>query len=113
MSAEPSPDPRFSLANERTFLAWIRTALALLAAAAGLTVVDVSWPVALVRTIACVLAAAGGASALLAWRRWRTVETAIAAGRTAPVPGAAVIVGVSAAIAGIAVVLVVLIAVAA
>ena len=22
------PDPRFSLANERTFLAWIRTALA-------------------------------------------------------------------------------------
>lgn len=27
------PDPRFSFANERTFLAWIRTALALLAAA--------------------------------------------------------------------------------
>ncbi|MDQ0144673.1 YidH family protein [Pseudarthrobacter niigatensis] len=25
------PDPRFSLANERTFLAWIRTSLALLA----------------------------------------------------------------------------------
>lgn len=27
------PDPRFSLANERTFLAWIRTSLALLAGA--------------------------------------------------------------------------------
>lgn len=27
------PDPRFTFANERTFLAWIRTALALLAAA--------------------------------------------------------------------------------
>jgi hypothetical protein len=27
------PDPRFTLANERTFLAWIRTALALIAAA--------------------------------------------------------------------------------
>lgn len=26
------PDPRFTLANERTFLAWIRTSLALLAA---------------------------------------------------------------------------------
>ena len=25
------PDPRFSLANERTFLAWIRTGLALIA----------------------------------------------------------------------------------
>ena len=27
------PDPRFSLANERTFLAWVRTALALVAGA--------------------------------------------------------------------------------
>lgn len=27
------PDPRFTLANERTFLAWTRTALALLASA--------------------------------------------------------------------------------
>ena len=26
------PDPRFSLANERTFLAWLRTALAMYAA---------------------------------------------------------------------------------
>src|SRR5690349_4711694 len=26
------PDPRFTMANERTFLAWIRTSLALLAA---------------------------------------------------------------------------------
>ena len=26
------PDPRFTLANERTFLAWVRTALAMLAA---------------------------------------------------------------------------------
>lgn len=30
------PDPRFSLANERTFLAWIRTSLALLAGGIGL-----------------------------------------------------------------------------
>lgn len=30
------PDYRFSLANERTFLAWIRTALAFLAAAVGI-----------------------------------------------------------------------------
>jgi inner membrane protein YidH len=27
------PDPRFSLANERTFLAWIRTSIALIAGA--------------------------------------------------------------------------------
>ena len=34
------PDPRFSLANERTFLAWIRTALALLAIAGALLALD-------------------------------------------------------------------------
>jgi putative membrane protein len=32
-SASPGVDARFSLANERTLLAWVRTALALLAAA--------------------------------------------------------------------------------
>jgi len=31
LSNGTDPDPRFSLANERTFLAWIRTALGLIA----------------------------------------------------------------------------------
>ncbi len=35
------PDPRFSLANERTFLAWIRTSLALLGAGVALEALDV------------------------------------------------------------------------
>ena len=30
------PDPRFTCANERTFLAWIRTALAVIAAGVAL-----------------------------------------------------------------------------
>lgn len=33
---EQEPDHRFTLANERTFLAWVRTSLALLAAAVAL-----------------------------------------------------------------------------
>jgi putative membrane protein len=35
-AAESEPDPRFTLANERTFLAWSRTALALVAAGLGI-----------------------------------------------------------------------------
>ena len=34
------PDPRFSLANERTLLAWIRTALALVGAGVVIDAVD-------------------------------------------------------------------------
>jgi putative membrane protein len=34
--AESEPDPRFTLANQRTFLAWSRTALALVAAGLGI-----------------------------------------------------------------------------
>lgn len=40
--AESEPDPRFTLANERTFLAWNRTALALVAA--GLAIVQLLPP---------------------------------------------------------------------
>jgi putative membrane protein len=40
--AESEPDPRFILANERTFLAWSRTALALVAA--GLAIVQLLPP---------------------------------------------------------------------
>jgi putative membrane protein len=40
--AESEPDPRFTLANERTFLAWNRTALALIAA--GLAIVQLLPP---------------------------------------------------------------------
>lgn len=39
MKMGEDPDFRFSLANERTFLAWIRTALAFLATAIGLDIV--------------------------------------------------------------------------
>ena len=37
-------DPRYSPANERTFLAWVRTSLGLLVAAAALMAVDGACP---------------------------------------------------------------------
>lgn len=82
------PDPRYSLANERTFLAWVRTALGLLAAAAGLVAVDVPWPPLLVHALGALLALAGGGAAVLASLRWRRVEAAIRAGAPAPPPRA-------------------------
>ena len=77
-------DPRFSLANERTFLAWMRTALGLVAAAAAVQAVDLPWPDAVVRGIAVILTVVGGLSAYFGWDRWRRVQRAIDAGDVVP-----------------------------
>lgn len=79
------PDYRFSLANERTFLAWIRTALAMLAGGVLLhqfaTKIEPHWVnVAASASLAC-LAAALGAGAFL---RWRTNEHAMRLGKSLP-----------------------------
>lgn len=73
-----APDARFTLANERTFLAWIRTALGLVAAAVGLEAFAPSVAPGAVRTplvIALLLVAAGLAG--YGFRRWLTVEGAL------------------------------------
>ena len=44
------PDYRFSFANERTFLAWIRTGLALLAAGVAVDAFDLPFPATVQRT---------------------------------------------------------------
>lgn len=78
------PDPRFSLANERTFLAWIRTTLALLAAAAAVDALDLPMSDRAQQTIALALALAGLLSAVQSWRGWAATERAM---RTdAPMP---------------------------
>jgi putative membrane protein len=79
------PDYRFTLANERTFLAWIRTALAILAGgvllhqfATGLG------PVAAVAALAVVLALAAAVLSVGAYTRWRANEIAMRHGRALP-----------------------------
>ncbi|ORW67820.1 hypothetical protein AWC23_01825 [Mycobacterium saskatchewanense] len=81
------PDYRFTLANERTFLAWQRTALGLLAAA--IAVAQFMPPLAVpgLRHIA------GGAIGVLAmatsatgWSRWRQVDDAMRRGGPLPRP---------------------------
>ena len=79
------PDYRFTLANERTFLAYVRTALALdaagVAAVQFLTTVEDIW---LRRLIGVVLTVAGIGASVGAYFRWRANVAAMRAG--APLP---------------------------
>lgn len=72
------PDYRFTLANERTFLAWLRTAMALLAAAVAVVqlVPEFGFEGAR-RLVGAFLAVLGTAVAVGAVIRWRTVQTAM------------------------------------
>jgi putative membrane protein len=101
---EPTADPRFALANERTFLAWVRTALGLVVAAAALQAVDLPWPTLAVRGLSALLALATAAAAYLGWNRWRTVDVAIAEGRAAPPARAHIILAVVVGLVALAVV---------
>jgi putative membrane protein len=81
------PDVRFTYANERTFLAWIRTALALIvtgvAATQFLPKLDVTWGRRLLGLPLIVLGAIVAAESL---RSWRANERAMRKG--APLPRA-------------------------
>jgi putative membrane protein len=67
------PDVRYSLANERTALAWLRTGLGLVAGGIALTsfasFADLSVLLDVVAAVACVGGGCLAAYALVAWRR--------------------------------------------
>lgn len=79
------PDYRFTLANERTYLAYLRTALACYAG--GLSAVqflDVDGERTLAKVIGVVLVLTGMVATLGAWQRWRKNTAAMRKG--APLP---------------------------
>ncbi|NES31657.1 DUF202 domain-containing protein [Micromonospora terminaliae] len=80
------PDPRFSLANERTFLAWIRTSLALVAAGVALEAVNLPMVPGMRRAAAIVLILLGAAAPAQAWFGWTRTEIALRLGRSLPPP---------------------------
>lgn len=79
------PDYRYSLANERTFLAWVRTALALVAGGLACAQFLPPLPVAHLREgIAVALLLLGGVTALRAVDHWARTERAIRRGADLP-----------------------------
>lgn len=79
------PDYRFSLANERTFLAWVRTSLALLAGAVAVAQIVPPFEVRGTRTaLAGLLAVSGLGVAAGAYRRWANNERAMRRRLTLP-----------------------------
>ena len=81
------PDVRFSLANERTALAWLRTGLGLVAGGVGLSglaaLIELHSLINLVAAVACL---AGGVVAVYALVSWRRNERALRLGAPLPAP---------------------------
>jgi putative membrane protein len=80
------PDGRFSLANERTFLAWVRTALALLAGGVALEALDLPVEPHLRLTASVLLIVLGIAAPAQAWFGWARAERALRERRPLPAP---------------------------
>jgi putative membrane protein len=71
------PDPRFSLANERTFLAWVRTSLAIVAGAVALHSLGVPETAWVRQVLVVVLLAIASLVAVTAATRWASTERAM------------------------------------
>jgi putative membrane protein len=99
------PDPRFSLANERTFLAWIRTSLALLAAGVALEALQVPVSPGFRLAAAVVFIALGVFAAVHAWLSWLRTERALRENRALPSAGVSLVL-----VAGVVVAVVLLVA---
>lgn len=74
------PDPRFSLANERTFLAWIRTSLALIAGGIAVHALHLQIPEEISDLAAIALVVIGVVAAVSGWLGWMRTERALREG---------------------------------
>ncbi len=78
------PDPRFTMANERTFLAWVRTALALVAGGVALEALALPAHPGLRLAASVLLLVLGLVVPALAWLGWGATERALRRGEPLP-----------------------------
>ncbi|MDT5013046.1 MAG: putative rane protein [Mycobacterium sp.] len=99
---QAEPDYRFTLANERTFLAWQRTALGLLAAAVAIVqfVPELGLPGAR-HVIGAGLTILAMLCAGLGLRRWRQVDHAMRRATPLPPQHAPVVLGLGLVVLGV------------
>lgn len=104
------PDPRFTLANERTFLTWLSTSLAFCAGGVGMAVAPGEVLAWWIRTpLAVVLVLLAAVTAVTAYPRWRRIQAALRRDEPLPPPTLAPFLGYGvAAVAVLALVLVLL-----
>lgn len=104
-SVGADPDPRFSLANERTFLSWIRTSLAFVAGGVALEAINlpVQHSARITATVVFLLLAL--IVPVYAWIQWSLNEKALRQNKPlkAPTLGAFVAVLLFVAVAAIAI----------
>jgi len=102
-----TPDYRFSLANERTFLAWLRTAMALVGGgfAVDQFLPDTGRPLRL--ALALTLLAGGAVCALRAINHWIRCERAMRRGEDLPVSRFPVLLGLAVGVVALLMVIVV------
>lgn len=103
------PDPRFTLANERTFLAWIRTSLGLMAGAVAMEAFAGDQIPEAVRTpLACTLLVLAALLSIVSFRRWIRIEAAMRHTRPLPVPQASILLVLGIAIGAVLLVVAIL-----
>ena len=99
------PDPRFTLANERTFLAWMRTALALLAGGVALEALGLPLQPQLRLAASLVLIGLALLVPVAAWAHWAATERALRRGEPLPHARAALPLAVGVVAVGVLVLL--------
>jgi putative membrane protein len=103
VSEEHRPDAEAELANERTYLSWLRTGLALVAAGLGAERILPAEGIVWARQVIGVsLILAGVLTAGLARWRWRAVDRAMRAGGPMPQPVLGYVVGAAIVLGGLA-----------